>query len=356
MKKIWPQYLTLLYVLITCILALSSACKKSAEANTAAKPLSPTVQDPAYSRELIESKESAYNNIYMYRSGPYVNLTFGYNDKIFNESTCNTTDITDLPYPYTRFMTASLLYPAEVKSVLEIGSGVGTTARYLHNYLPDARITTVELDPAVVEMAHKYCGLQEARNLHVIARDGRMFLADSPEHYDLILLDAYRGPFVPFHLVTKEFYQVAKQHLTETGVLAMNIEPQTMLFDSAVNTIRELFPNIEFYDASGTDKGGNVVLIAYAGASRNFPDLAETAQKRKQDYKLRYDLSQMLEHRYLLKEVWDGNKRTLDVANQSGTSTAGIDENAKVLTDDFAPVDSLRAIKRHNEKWKGTQQ
>jgi spermidine synthase len=349
----------LVYVVLSCIVAFTASCRNESRGDgnaMAEKTLSPTVQDPVYSHELIESKESPYNNIYMYRSGPYVNLTFGYNDKIFNESTCNTADITDLPYPYTRFMTASLLYPSEVKSILEIGSGVGTTARYLHNYFPNVQITTVELDPMVVEMARKYCSLQDARNLRVAARDGRMFLADSQERYDLILLDAYRGPFVPFHLVTKEFYQLAKQHLTESGVLAINIEPETMLFDSAVNTVREVFTNVEFYDASGTDKGGNVVLVAYSGAARSFPDLAETAQKRKQDYKLRYDLSQMLEQRYLLKEVWEGNKRTLDVANQNGTSTAGIDENAKVLTDDFAPVDSLRAVKRHNEKWSGAQQ
>ena len=157
-------------------------------------------------RKLLESKESLYNNIYIYGQGPYVSLTFGYNRNIYTESIYNTLDDRDLPVEYTRAMTASLIYAKNLHSILEIGFGGGRTSWYLHRFLPDVAVTSVELDPTVIELAHKYFGIKEEPNFHVANRDGRIFLADSKERYDIILIDAYRGPFVPFHLLTKEFY------------------------------------------------------------------------------------------------------------------------------------------------------
>src|SRR5262249_43824838 len=153
----------------------------------------------------------------------------------------------DLPVTYTRFMTASLMYAKKVESVLEIGFGGGRTSWYLHRFLPDAQITSVELDPAVLDLAKKYFGIREDAKFHVVNQDGRTFLTESKERYDIILIDAYRGPFVPFHLLTKEFYQLVKNHLAEGGVVAQNVEPSTMLFDSAVRTIHSVFPQLDFY-------------------------------------------------------------------------------------------------------------
>jgi spermidine synthase len=182
---------------------------------------------------LVESRESIYNNIYLYRTGTYVSMTFGHNQNLFEESRCNTADDGELPIPYTRFMTASLMYPNKINSILEIGSGGGRTAWYLHRFLPKVEITTVELDPAVVELSRKYFGIKDEPNFRLVSRDGRIFLADSKAHYDVILLDAYRGTFAPFHMLTKEFYQSVKGHLAPGGVIAQNVEPTTMLFDSA---------------------------------------------------------------------------------------------------------------------------
>lgn len=305
-------------------------------------------------RVLIDSRESIYNNIYIYRTGTYVSMTFGHNKKLYEESRYNTANERELPVPYTEYMTASLMYPKKIDSILEIGSGGGRIAWYLHCFLPQAHITTVELDPVVGELSHKYFGIREERNFHTVTRDGRMFLAASKDRYDMILIDAYRGPFVPFHLLTKEFYQLVKDHLAEGGVVAQNVEPSTMLFDSTVKTLYAVFPQIEFYDAggegtssalTGADVGNNVVGIAYSGADRT--DLSSVAQKRQLELGLAYDLRRMLPHRFLLKPVG----AYLDVVNQAGTATGGIDNSAKILTDDFAPVESLKAIARHNQKW-----
>jgi spermidine synthase len=281
------------------------------------------------SRNLLEQKESLYNNIYVYEQSPYVSMTFGHNRRIYTESTYNTRDDRDLPVEYTRFMTASLMYAKNVHSVLEIGFGGGRTAWYLHRYLPNVTVTSVELDPTVVELAKKYFGIKEEPNFAIVNRDGRLFLSESKERYDVILIDAYRGPFVPFHLLTKEFYQIVKDHLADGGVVAQNVEPSTMLFDSAVKTINTVFPGLDFYRADG-----NIVTVAYDGTERKAEDLAATARDRDKSFGLRYSLLDMLAQR-----------RRIQI--EGGTV---IDASAKVLTDDFAPVEALKSIERHNRK------
>ena len=281
------------------------------------------------SRNLLESKESLYNNIYVYEQPPYVSMTFGHNRRIYTESVYNTRDDRDLPVEYTRFMTASLMYAKDVHSVLEIGFGGGRTSWYLHRFLPNVQVTSVELDPTVVALARKYFGIKEEPNFQLVNRDGRLFLQESKEHYDLILIDAYRGPFVPFHLLTKEFYQIVREHLADGGVVAQNVEPSTMLFDSAVKTINAVFPQLDFYRADG-----NIVTVAYDGAERKPEDLAGVARDRDKAYGLRYSLLEMLSQRRHI-QIAGGNV---------------IDPDAKVLTDDFAPVETLKNIERHNRK------
>lgn len=281
-------------------------------------------------RTLIDSRESLYNNIYVYREGPYVSMTFGYNQRIYTESIYNTQDDRDLPVPYTRYMTESLIYAKNIRSILEIGFGGGRTSWYLHRFLPNVPVTSVELDPAVLELSKKYFGIRDEPNFKVINQDGRIFLTESKDKYDVILIDAYRGPFVPFHLLTKEFYQLVKSHLAEGGVVVQNVEPSTMLFDSAVKTINSVFPQMDFYVAEG-----NVVTVAYDGPPKSPDDLQKVAAQRQAQYGFRFDLTQMF-----------GDRRRLPP--DLGTT---IDPNAKVLTDDFAPVEALKAIENHNRKW-----
>ncbi|HLY05852.1 MAG TPA: fused MFS/spermidine synthase [Rhizomicrobium sp.] len=289
-------------------------------------PALPAVLDD---RQLVESRESLYNNIYIYSSGPYLTLTFGYNDRLYTESRYNTKDPGELPLVYTQYMTAALIYPSNIKSVLEIGFGGGRTSWYLHRALPDVPVTSVELDPAIVEMAKKYFGIKEEPDFTVANADGRVFLMHSAAHYDVILIDAYRAPFVPFHLLTREFYQMVADHLSPGGVVAQNVNPDSMLFDSSVKTIHAVFPQVEFYPAKN-----NIITIAYGGNRRSKDDLVRAAAERQSRFHLRYNLGDLLKARQLLPP-----------------GTSFVDPDAKVLTDDFAPVEALMAIERHNRKW-----
>jgi spermidine synthase len=309
---------------LACLLALPTAQLLCAPAAAA------TASDET----LILSKESLYNNIYVYRRGPYVSLTFGHNRTIYTESVCNTWDELELPVLYTQYMTVGLAYPPAVHSVLEIGFGGGRTSWYLHRTLPEVSVTTVELDGAVVDIAKQYFGIKEEHNFHIQNEDGRLFLTRSKEQYDLILLDAYRGPFVPFHLLTKEFYAVVKQHLKPGGVIVQNVEPSTMLFDSSVATMGSVFANMDFFRAEG-----NIVVVAYDGAARDPKQLAETARQRDAASHPRYYLTQLLAARQPYAAV-----------------RQAIAPGAKVLTDDFAPVEYLKAIENHNRKWPSVSQ
>jgi spermidine synthase len=100
----------------------------------------------------------------------------------------------------------------------------------------------------------------ENERLKLHAQDGRIFLVRSKATYDAVFLDAYRGPFVPFHLLTKEYFELIKKRLKPGGVVAQNVEPSTMVLDSAIKTIGTVFSNVDTYEA-----GGNVVIIAYDG-------------------------------------------------------------------------------------------
>ena len=305
-----------------------SLSKRLGLAMFAVLALTPAIYAQTGDRKLLESKESLYNNIYVYQDGSNISMTFGQNRKIYTESIHNTADPSELPVKYTQMMTATVMYPPHLDSILEIGFGGGTIASYLHSYLPDTQITSVELDPAVVELAKKYFGVKDDDHFKQIVKDGRMFLSDSKDHYDIILIDAYRGPFVPFHLLTQQFYQLLKDHLTDGGVVAQNVEPTTMLFDSAVKTIHSIFPQIEFYSAEG-----NVVTVAYPGKFMTQDELAKVAAERQAKYHFRYDLTTLLAAR-----------------KRFPPEIGPMNADAPVLTDDFAPVEELKAIERHNEK------
>lgn len=265
----------------------------------------------------------------MFEKRPEIALTFGHNRKFYAESIFNTADDRDLPVAYTRLMTVGLMYARQMRSIVEIGSGGGRTTWYLHRFLPDSRVTAVELDPVVVELSRKYFGIKDEPNYALATADGRLYLAQSKEKYDVIMLDAYRGPFVPFHLLTREFYQVVRDRLAEGGVVVQNVETTTMLFDSAMKTMGAVFPNIEIFKVDD-----NVVAVAYDGAERKADDLAAIAAERDKTLGLRYPLAAML-----------ADRKRLDL-----NDAQIIDAKAKVLTDDFAPVETLQGIERHNRK------
>jgi len=279
---------------------------------------------PAMSNQvLIAKRESVYNNIYVFKEGPIITLTFGHNRALYTETVYDTRDELALPSRYTRYMTAVLAYAGEVDRILEIGFGGGRTAWYLHKTMPDLNVTSVELDPEVFKLAKRYFGIRLEPNFNVSIEDGRRYIMRRKTQWPVILIDAYRSAFVPFHLLTKEFYKLVKTRVSPGGAVAQNVEPNTMMFDAALVTIGKVFDHVDLYDA-----GGNVVMIAYDGPRREQARLASTAGRLDAAFGFKYPLRDMVSQRRSVERLPD----------------------TAVLTDDFAPVESLRAIKRHNRK------
>jgi len=180
----------------------------------------------------------------------------------------------------------------------------------------------VELDPEVIRLCADYFGVKAEPGFQITNEDGRVFLTKTDKTYDAILIDAYRGPFVPFHLLTTEFYKLVAARLKPGGVAVQNVEPTTMLFDNAVATIRSAFAHVVFLRGEG-----NIVIVAYNGPKKDEATLTAQVTDRQAAHGFRYDLATILQRRFTPE--WN-------------TAT-------KPLTDDFAPVEYLKAIARHNE-------
>jgi hypothetical protein len=109
------------------------------------------------------------------------------------------------------------------KRILIIGLGGGSIAKKYNHEFPSMELDVAEIDPEVIQVAKKYFFFQEGKNVRVHAQDGRLFLMRAPKIYDIIVLDAYYADAVPFHLTTREFFQIADSKLSSKGAVVINM-------------------------------------------------------------------------------------------------------------------------------------
>jgi spermidine synthase len=125
-----------------------------------------------------------------------------------------------------------------------LGNAGGTVARAYGHYFPASRIDAVEIDPELAEIGRRYFDMR-APNLAVHSEDARPWLRDAPGDYDVIVLDAYRQPYIPFYLATREFFELARDRLAPGGVVIVNVghpEGSTELELVVGRTMAEAFP------------------------------------------------------------------------------------------------------------------
>jgi len=116
---------------------------------------------------------------------------------------------------------AALERPPERIAIL--GNAGGTTARAYARHFPETRIDAVELDGRLFRIAERWFGLRDRPQLKRITQDGRTFLRSTGARYDAIFVDAYRQPYIPFHLSTREFFALARERLRPGGALVVNV-------------------------------------------------------------------------------------------------------------------------------------
>jgi spermidine synthase len=111
---------------------------------------------------------------------------------------------------------------AAAPHVLLLGLGGGTSAELYRRLYPDARVTGVELDPAIVDAGRRFLAV-DLSTTRVVVDDARRFLAGDDQRYDVIILDAFQFPYVPFHLATREWAALVHEHLAPGGALVVNV-------------------------------------------------------------------------------------------------------------------------------------
>ncbi|MBC7224789.1 MAG: fused MFS/spermidine synthase [Anaerolineae bacterium] len=270
---------------------------------------------------LLYEAESAYNYIQVVQRGDDTLLKLNEGQGVHSVYNPHA-PLTGAIFDY--FLIAPFFNPPpygadRVQSLCLIGLAGGTVADLYTRVYGPIWIDGAELDPRILEVARAYFGLRQP-NVHAHAADGRWFLARSGRRYDVIAVDAYRPPYIPFHLTTQEFFLLAREHLTEHGVLAVNVAragEDDRLVRALAATAATVFPSV-FAIPEPIPEGealGNTLLVATVRPAQ-IAYLAENTRH--------------LAHP-LLQEM---AARTVPLAQPAPT-------DGPVLTDDKAPVEQI---------------
>lgn len=215
----------------------------------------------AAEREVLHREQSLYHTIMVVAEPARLCLQFSVRNGMRNQSCVDPNRPKRMVFSYTRMVMAALLLVPEPRTVLVAGLGGGTLPTALAALLPEVRIDAVEIDPAVVEAARTYFDFQENDRLRVHIRDARVFVKRALQQgrqYDLIILDAYSGDYIPEHLMTAEFLDETRRLLSPNGALAANTFATSQLYDYESETYRLVFG--EFFNLRVRSSNNRVIL------------------------------------------------------------------------------------------------
>ena len=277
--------------------------------------------------KVLEEAKSPYNHIVIAEDGDIVTMYFVVDGVYYIESRLDRGHPKSLDLDYTRTMMAGFMLQPRPKRLLMIGFGGGQISNYLFERIPDLEIDGVDIDPEVIRLARKYFDVPKSPRYRTHAADGRLFVEKAKREpgWDMILLDAFRGVFVPLHLKTREYYQALYEHLTPQGVVVANLHNGTPMYKHDRTTFADTFPHGYAFH---TERGRQTVYVASASK-----EIVNTYQMHQNaiaaqpafDFDLRGIAS-----RWYLEEDWDTDR-------------------AQILHDDFSPEKLEQGIDRHNQ-------
>ena len=244
--------------------------------------------------------------------------------------------------PWDYFAVAPYVYPEmapeDVRSLALLGSAAGSIPKqFLAIYGPETRIDAVEIDPAIIGLGRRYFDLEDQDpafpNYTTYAQDARYWLAGADARYDVIGMDAYHQPYIPFHLTTVEFFSEVKAHLSPRGVAVVNAGRPASGDDRLVNalgsTMLAVFPEVYIIDT----RFSNALLIgvnepAGDGVANFIANAAQVAKAAEAEP--RYRALQLVQY-WALNEGRFGPIRRFTAA----------EARYEPFTDDRAPVERL---------------
>ena len=203
--------------------------------------------------QLLYEKESAYHYIQVVQEGSKTELILNEGEAIHSIYDSNSL-VTGGPWDY--MVVADSFRPtqgAEVipKDVAILGLAGGTAARqYTAAFGTGVQITGVEIDPDILDVARRYFHL-DAPNVHPVVGDARYWLNTQARQYDVVVMDAYRQPYIPFHLTTREFFTEVRDHLRPGGVAVVNAgrtATDYRLVDAIASTMAAVYPSVFLVD------------------------------------------------------------------------------------------------------------
>lgn len=170
---------------------------------------------------LIYEGESIYNYLQVYENPGEVvlstNVLFGVQSVYKKEK-----GLTGMYYDYA--MAAPYMagiHDKDELNILILGNGTGTYATQCERYFDNVNIVGVEIDDKITDLAIEYFELPE--DVPVTTYDGRAYLNAIDEKYDVIMVDAYQDITIPFQMSSIEFFELVRDHLTDDGVMVVNM-------------------------------------------------------------------------------------------------------------------------------------
>lgn len=269
---------------------------------------------------VVHEERSLYRNIIINEQDNLRCMRFVVHDKkIHNQSCVDLKDRNRLVFEYAKMMLAAVFIKPEPHSILIVGLGGGTLPTAMHQLLPKAHITSVEIDAAVVKAAQQYFYYQEGPQVITETLDARVFIKRAGRQgkkWDLVVLDAFNGDYIPEHLMTREFLQEVQAVLNPGGLVAANTFATSRLYHHESATYNAVFSHLHMLSRGD----GNRVIFA-SDESFVLPK-AEVAREQWQARLQQYDMD--------VKDILALEK------------PFKWDVSAKVLTDQFVPANILK--------------
>jgi spermidine synthase len=286
----------------------------------------------AAAADFVEHYDTIYNSLTVERRGNIVELRARARGSEALESAVDLSDPLQVVVAYIHSLYGALYLQPKPQRVLMIGLGGAGFHRLFSAAYPDSFLQTVELDPKVFELCQSRMEFKPTANTPVAVMDGRMYVKRDKQQWDWLILDAFRGGFVPPHLKTEEFYRECAARLNDRGVFISNLHATSELYYSDIKTIQAVFPQVVLFETEGR---GNVVACAVKYKS---PDITDPAKWPSAES--------------LMQPAFKGRLDLAAVKREHARIPTARVKAGKVLTDDFAPVEFLDAIKSNNSEKK----
>ena len=278
--------------------------------------------------DYVERYDSIYNSLTVERTGTLVELRARARGSETRESAVDLADPLKLVVHYTRSLYGGLFIQPKPARVLMIGLGGAGFHRLFTAAFPSVLLQTVELDPKVLELTQSHLAFTPTAQTPVTLLDGRLFVKRDRTKWDWIILDAFRGGFVPPHLKTEEFYRECAARLDDRGVFISNLHSGTGLYHCDLKTIQAVFPQVVLFQTAGW---GNVIVCAVKYRTPVITDPAKWPAAAA-----------------IFPAAFADHLDLESIRRERIEIPAAQVAAAKVITDDFSPVEFLDTVKTNN--------